>query len=278
MTYYSHSKLSTFEQCPLKYKLRYIDKIKPEIEKSIESHLGSAVHDVLEWIYNSVKNKKLPTIDDTIIYYTEAWQKNFSENLVIVKKELTAKDYFNKGVSFLLDYYTKHYPFEDGTLELEKRIEIELEEGTKIQGYIDRLVHNIETGEYEIHDYKTSNSMPSKEKIENDRQLALYSIAIKESFGEDKPIKLIWHYLNFNQSIISKRTNEQLEQLKKETLELIKKIESQTEFPPNKSILCDWCEYQGICEKSEHKISNPKTKQTSKEIDKYPTLKKYLKD
>ena len=64
MIVYSHSKLSTFEQCPLKYKLRYIDKIKPEIEKTIEAHLGSSVHDTLEWIYNSVKenSEKSPTL------------------------------------------------------------------------------------------------------------------------------------------------------------------------------------------------------------------------
>ena len=31
---YSHSKLSTFEQCKLKYKYRYIDKIKPDVEQT----------------------------------------------------------------------------------------------------------------------------------------------------------------------------------------------------------------------------------------------------
>ena len=28
-----------------------------EIEKTIEAHLGSAVHSVLEWLYNSIKEK-----------------------------------------------------------------------------------------------------------------------------------------------------------------------------------------------------------------------------
>jgi len=55
MAIYSHSKLSTFEKCPLKFKFRYIDKIIPEIQKSIESHLGSSVHDALEWLYIQVK-------------------------------------------------------------------------------------------------------------------------------------------------------------------------------------------------------------------------------
>ena len=51
MVIYSHSRLSTFEQCPFKFKLRYIDKIIPEIENTIESFLGGIVHETLEWIY-----------------------------------------------------------------------------------------------------------------------------------------------------------------------------------------------------------------------------------
>ncbi len=274
---YSHSKLSTFEQCPLKFKYRYIDKIIPDIEKSIEAHLGTAVHDTLEWIYTEVKNnQKVPTLDETIVYYSEAWQKDFSDKLVIVKQNLTAKDYYNKGIQFLIDYYTKHSPFNDGTLELEKKINITLGPHN-ITGFIDRLVKNIETGEYEIHDYKTANSLPTQEKMDQDRQLALYSIAIKEDIGQDKEVTLVWHYLAHNQKIISKRSNEQLEQLKAETLALIKKIEETTEFPPNKSILCDWCEYKLMC--SAHKTQQTIDRSQSKlDLKKYPTVSKYIKD
>lgn len=249
MTTYSHSKLSTFEQCPLKYKFKYIDKIKPLIEKTIEAHLGTAVHDTLEWVYNSVKENpnKTITLDEIINYYAVKWQDEFSDEILVVKKEMSAKDYFNKGVEFLINYYTEHQPFQDGTIACEKRIEIQLDENTKIQGFIDRLVHNIEKGIYEIHDYKTANHLPTQEKMDQDRQLALYSIAIKEIYGQDKEVVLIWHYLAHKQKIISKRTNEQLEQLKTETKELIKEIESATIFPYNKSALCDWCEYKLCC-------------------------------
>ncbi|MEJ2267603.1 MAG: PD-(D/E)XK nuclease family protein, partial [Nanoarchaeota archaeon] len=76
---------------------------------------------------------------------------------------------------------------------------------------------------------------------------ALYSIAIKELFGQDKNVLLIWHYLAHNMKIISQRTNKQLEKLKQQIIQLIDKIESTTEFPPNKTILCNWCEYKSIC-------------------------------
>jgi putative RecB family exonuclease len=249
MAIYSHSKISSFEQCPQKYKLRYIDKIKPEIEETIESHLGSAVHETLEWIYNSIieKPEKIPTLDDIMHHYIEEWQKGFSENTLIVKKQFTAKDYLNKGIQFLANYYQENYPFKDGTIECEKSIMIKLDENTYLRGFIDRLVYDIEEGRYEIHDYKTANSLPSQGKMDEDKQLALYSIAIKEMYGKDKEVVLVWHYLAHNQTIISKRTEKQLEELKTETKRLIKKIEDAKDFPPNKSILCDWCEYKSLC-------------------------------
>jgi putative RecB family exonuclease len=275
MAMYSHSKLSTFEQCPLKYKLRYIDKIVPEIEKTIESHLGTIVHDTLEWIYNTVsQDNKTLSLDEIITYYSVKWQDEFSKEILIVKKELDEKDYFEKGVEFLINYYNKYSPFKDGTIECEKRITIELDENTKINGFIDRLVHNIETGEYEIHDYKTANSLPTQEKMDQDRQLALYSIAIKELYGKDKEVCLIWHYLAHNQKICSRRTNEQLEKLKEETLALIEEIENTEEFPGKKSILCNWCEYKSICPEWNFQVEkNISEKILAKRVNPFPEFK-----
>ena len=252
MVAYSHSRLSTFEQCKLRYKYRYIDKIIPEIEKTIEAHLGSMVHKTLEWLYNEARKGNLPSVDDMMLYYSRNWLQDYKD-VLIPKKGMTDKDYFNKGVQFLLDYYNRYQPFQENTIALEKEIYIDLDESGKhkIRGFIDRLCYNLETHEYEIHDYKTSNTLPSQEKIDSDRQLALYSIAVREMFPDTKTdkVRLIWHYLNFNKRIESRRTEEQLSQLKKETLELIKAIESTMdhEFTPTVSILCDWCPYKPIC-------------------------------
>ncbi len=48
MTVYSHSQLSTFEQCRQKFKLQYIDKVETEVEESVEAFLGSRTHETLE--------------------------------------------------------------------------------------------------------------------------------------------------------------------------------------------------------------------------------------
>ncbi len=281
MVIYSHSKLSTFEQCPLKYKLRYIDKIKPEIEKTIEAHLGTSVHDTLEWVYNSIKeNSERPiTLDEIINHYIDIWKKDLTQDILIVKKQLTQTDYFNKGIQFLADYYQKHYPFKDGTIECEKEITINLDENTQIRGFIDRLVYDIENNRYEIHDYKTANTLPTQEKMDQDRQLALYSIAIKEIYGEDKEVLLIWHYLAYNHKIISKRTQQQLENLKQETKRLIKDIQNTRVFLPNKSILCEWCEYKSICPEWKFEIdSKISEKILAKKVNPFPEFKEDQKE
>ena len=84
MVIYSHSRLSTFEQCRLKFKYRYIDEIIPEVEQTIETHLGTCVHDTLEWLYNGKIKfpEKVLSLDDVINYYTESWLNQYSEEPV----------------------------------------------------------------------------------------------------------------------------------------------------------------------------------------------------
>ncbi len=249
MEIYSHSKLSTFEQCPLKYKFRYIDKIKPEIKQTIEGFLGNKVHDVLEWIYIEAAKGRVIELDEIIQKYAEAWHKDLNEEIKVVKVEFSTEDYFNKGVQFLVNYFLRNNPFRDNTLATEKKIVLDLDEQGefKLQGYIDRLVHNKEENIFEIHDYKTSSSMKTQEELDKDRQLALYSMGIKKLFPEVKDIHLIWHFLAFDKKMVSKRSDEQLEELRKEIIELIKKIRTTKEFPPIPGVLCRWCEFQGHC-------------------------------
>jgi len=246
---YSHSKLSTFEQCPTKFKYRYIEKIPVEFEKTVEAFLGEIVHETLEWLYTEIKAKKIPSLDSTIEHYAIIWEENFSKNNLKMKAGLTEKEFFEKGIKILVNYYTENQPFEDITLEIEKEILISLdkEEQYKISGFIDRIAYNPKTEQYEVHDYKTANYLPQKEKIEQDRQLALYSMGVKDLFGQEEEILLVWHYLSYNKVIHSKRTKEQLEKLKVDTIELIKTIESTEKFPINRGPLCDWCEYKKYC-------------------------------
>jgi len=239
---YSHSRLWLYENCPEYFKIKYIDKALPDLPVSMALFLGGIVHESLEWLYHQTKNRKIE-IDELINYYSEKWVSEYDENLRIPWG--TPEEHFNRGIKFLVDYYVKNKPFDENTIAIEKRIlfPLDKEEKYKIQGFIDRIDLS-EDGTYEVHDYKTNQFMKDKTELNSDRQLGFYHIGLKEIFGEDIKVKLFWHFLSFNQKVSSERTDEQLEKLKEDTLNLIKNIESETEWNPCGKKFCDWCEYK----------------------------------
>lgn len=256
MGLYSHSRLSTFQQCPLKFKYQYIDKVETEVEQTIEAFLGSMVHEVLEKAYKDMKFQKVNTLSELLDYYEELWEKNWTDGIVIVRKEYDVSNYKQMGVKFITDYYNRYAPFDQTkTLGLETQYTVALdpEEKHKMHVRIDRLALD-KDGVYEIHDYKTANSLPTQEKVDSDRQLAIYAYGIKKMYPDAKRVKLIWHYLAFDKDMISERTDEQLEKLREETVSLIKDVESCTEFPAKESALCNWCQFQAICPRFKHQF------------------------
>jgi putative RecB family exonuclease len=256
MPTYSHSQLSTYETCPHKYKLSYIDKIEVETE-GIEAFMGSRVHDTLEKLYRDLKVTKLSTLEELLDFYRQSWEKNWNDRIQIIRKDYSAEDYRRHGEKCITDYYQRYTPFDQGrTLGLEENIYFPLEEekGYWIRGFIDRLTL-VDSSVLEIHDYKTSNRLPTQGDVNSDRQLAFYQMGVAEKWQGIREVRLIWHYLTFDTEIHSSRTHEQLHQLRQATLELIRRIETDKQYLPKEGPLCDWCDYQGFCPKRKHLIA-----------------------
>jgi len=254
MTVYSHSRLSCFEQCPLKYKYAYIDMVETEVEENIEAFLGSKVHETLEHLYEDLRYQKLNSLEELLEYFHKQWDEHWTDEIVIVKQQYGPENYLKMGEKFIKDYYKRYCPFNQGkTIALEERILINLDEGGnyKLQGYIDRLTEAAD-GCYEIHDYKTNSRLPLVDYISNDRQLALYMIGVKSNYPDVERIRLIWHFLAFDKEIDSTRTDEELDELKKETIKLIDRIESEERFEACPSYLCEWCEFKPVCKQWSH--------------------------
>ena len=57
---FSFSRLKAFDQCPARYRYRYLKGLK-EAFQSVEAHLGTVVHDVLEWLYREREGAADPT-------------------------------------------------------------------------------------------------------------------------------------------------------------------------------------------------------------------------
>jgi putative RecB family exonuclease len=254
MPVYSHSKLSTYETCPRQFKLRYIDRIRPpEGEEGIEAFLGTRVHETLEKLYKELILTKLNSLEDLHEYYKKRWERNWHDNVVIVKKEFTKDNYYDTGLQAIANYYNRHYPFKQSkTLSTERLIVFKIEDYT-MQGFIDRLSHDGK-GVYEIHDYKTSAYLPSQDDLDQNRQLALYQIGIKENFRDANDVLLKWHYLVHDKEFTSIRSDAQLKDLQKAVLSLIKTIERDTVFKPVESGYCGWCELDVYCPAKKHAI------------------------
>jgi len=245
---FSHSRLSTFEDCPKRFEYRYVLKIPTDVD-GIEAFVGKRVHEVLERLYIAVGRGRMPALPRVIARYEQLFDAAFEpEKIRIVRRELPVSYYRQLGARCVADYYRRHYPFDDGeTLGTEHHVAFSLDpEGRyKLQGIIDRLVR-ARDGAIEIHDYKTSARIPNQQRLDVDRQLALYQIGLSKDFP-DQPMRLVWHFLQQNQRVSSSRTPEQLEALRDETMSLIDRIRMEFEFKPKRSGLCDWCEYNDRC-------------------------------
>lgn len=255
---YSHSKIGTFEQCPRKYKFSYIDRIRRKTEP-IEFFLGSRAHDTLEHLYKCRLNGRLLTEEESLAWFEDQWDGQWHEKIRINKAGFEPEHYREVARKCVADYYRRYHPFDQATLiGTERRVlfSLDAEGNHKFQGYIDRL-DKTAGGAWEIHDYKTSASLPTQEQADRDRQLALYEIGIRGMYPDIERVTLVWHYLRFDAEVRSSRTADELEELRRAMIGLIEEIEAATaaeDFPTRESALCGWCEHQEICPLWSHKF------------------------
>ena len=249
MTEYSHSRLSSFENCPRQFKYRYIDQLKVDKE-GVEAFMGKRVHEILERLYHHVsRNGRPPSLAQVLERYRQDWARSWHDKIAIVRAENPQDYYLERGERCLENYYRSHYPFTTGeTVALEERLRLQLDtEGRyKMLGIVDRIVRRSE-GAFEIHDYKTSARLPPQRTLNEDRQLALYQIGLEQTYPDVKEVELVWHYLIFNKTLRSRRSAESLEDLRQATIRLIDKVEAESEYRARPGPLCRWCDYGSIC-------------------------------
>jgi putative RecB family exonuclease len=253
MRTYSNSQLSMYEQCPLKYKLRYLDRIKREFETA-ERLLGTIIHQVLKKCYDDYRFGRVSSIDNTLNYYNNLWKQHWNDSVIILKQDMTQESYRLVGEKMIGEYYRHYSPFDkDETLDTELLVSFYLDNEYKYRmiGYIDRLSRTTD-GVLQIHDYKTSAYLPVQDDADNDRQLTLYQIGVQQKWSDIKDIRLIWHYLAFNMEMVSTRSPEDIKKLMKNTISLIDEIEATRNFLPRESGLCNWCEYPDLCPLRKH--------------------------
>ncbi|OIO26508.1 hypothetical protein AUJ15_01460 [Candidatus Micrarchaeota archaeon CG1_02_55_41] len=267
---YSHSRLECYQNCPHKFKLHYLDNVRVEGFETIEAFMGKRVHEALEHLYKVRMLTRVLPLEELIAFYEKEWDKKISvlpQPPKINREGVSIKDYAEKGRQCLTNYYNRFQPFDDKTIEVEKRVRVDLGDNYQLQGIIDRLSEE-EPGNYAIHDYKTNSRLPNqpREWVDSNQQLAFYQLGIEQEFNDVETVELVWHFLSFDKDYSSKRSKTDIETLKAETRTLIQEIESACEYPARRNPLCEWCEYKELCPEWAHPLemaSAPKNKYAS---------------
>ena len=182
----SYSQLSMFSECPQRWKLNYIDKLRV-FETNIHLIFGTAMHEViqtwLEVMYNdSIKNANKLNLeqrlhDKLIEGFKKAKEEEGKEPCTLEQ----LREFFQDGVNILdfvkkrrADYFSKRgYKL----IGCEVPIEVDLKKNVKIIGYLDLVILDEFLNTVTIYDIKTSTQGWNKwmKKDENKtQQLLLY--------------------------------------------------------------------------------------------------------
>ncbi|MBI4128851.1 MAG: PD-(D/E)XK nuclease family protein, partial [Parcubacteria group bacterium] len=108
--------------------------------------------------------------------------------------------------------------------------------------------------------YKTARRMPAQARVNENLQLAIYHLGLKQHWPELRPKKvtLTLQYLRHDERISTEGTDEKIDETRHALLRTIHEIQ-RSDFSPTPGPLCDWCGYRPICPMwaHEYKTRNP---------------------
>ncbi|MCH7951750.1 UvrD-helicase domain-containing protein [Patescibacteria group bacterium] len=246
--YLSYTQIETFKTCPLHYKLRYIVKI-PTPPTSAQS-FGASIHAALKDFYLYVKGGEKPRKELILKALKENW---IAEGYASKSHE---RKMLERGRKYLAGFFKKEFDPKKAPIALEQPFVVPLDSlqgdprRLKIGGKIDRI-DELLGGKIEIIDYKTGAKVPTQKQVDHDLQLTFYALAatgMKEAPLNKKPgdVKLTLYYFDNQTKISTSRTQENLEEAKKEIFDWREKIEN-SDFSCSKHFFCKNCEYSLMC-------------------------------
>lgn len=247
---YSVSQLKLYDQCPLRYRYYYIDYVRPA-SQSIESFVGSRVHESLEYLYQHLKISELLPIAEVVAFYCRRWEQQWHRFVYIAYPQRNREWYRQYGEKCLRRYYVWHYPFWNPDthivdIEWPFTFFLDPERNYKMHGHVDRLMWRNDNS-YIIYDYKTSPQIPTQRVLARDLQPGVYQLAVNKIFPEARRVMVSWHYVALQKEVRPTLSEHQLELLQLRLVEKIDIIEQDRDYLPKPSPLCRQCEYRENC-------------------------------
>ena len=236
---FSASKLSTYEECPLKYKLRYVDRLDPVFNDNSNTdalHYGSFVHKVFE------DGVEAETMEDL---------------MEIANKERDNYDFPKSKFQNFKDM-CKNFLKLNATLnevgEAEQRFKFQFgdpEKDMNVNGIIDRIIKS-ESGKYLVIDYKTSKRPISQMDLFRDDDMKMYAYAVTQLYSVSvKDVTLAHFYPHLDKLVTVRFCAADIASFLKKVQERMWKIRKmkKDDFSACHNKFCNWCGYKGVCPK-----------------------------
>lgn len=256
MTTWSHSRLTTFEQCPKRFEYRYLERQR-EAFRSIEAFMGSCVHDTIEL---AVSPGPPVALDDMIDWYSRAWQWRWTEEsdrVRVIRAGTKVRAYHDEGADMLRTFYPFLYDNHE-TLEIEKKVSCEIEyrqsptsyQLFNYEGYIDRLALAFQVSPRcpIIIDYKTTKHIPRTFDGKEADQLRAYGLCLMKEDPTLEVVELRAVFVRTGETrgeLMERPAMREIEQ------RLGRRLSSaaapRAQFPPIAGKLCDWCGFNDRC-------------------------------
>jgi len=231
----SHSSISLYQECPQKYKFRYVDLI-PEKPRHFFS-FGRSVHSALEFFYG-VKTPVPPTLPDLLKNYKEVW---VAEGYKDQSQEI---EYFEEGKRILKAFHEKHSKDFHVPLFVEYGFELEIE-GVPVKGFVDR-VDTLPDGRLAVVDYKTGKKLATG-RLDVDAQLTMYQYACETKLGAEIGELVFYHLPTLKEHRASRRGAQLVDELKSRVVSTAEAITKEKFDPKPGENVCRWCDYKPIC-------------------------------
>lgn len=244
----SPSRAGDFLTCPLLYRFRSVDRL-PE-PPSPAAVRGTVVHKVLEEIFDLPAGQRTPEQAQQLL--DPAWEAMLAEEPELAAMfegegpELAA--WLSTCRSVLDRYFTLEDPRRLEPAERELYVETVLGSKLLLRGFVDRL-DVAPDGALRIVDYKSGRSPGVGFEAKALFQMKFYALVLWRSRGV-VPTMLQLVYLG-NGEIVRYVPDEQdllaTERKVEAIWRAIQRAETDRDWRPRESKLCDWCAHQALC-------------------------------